>query len=134
MTNIPLNPNKMTSVEAAAMILSGGRTRDVELANHMANGFDMDMDGLARAGLRRSMGFDFGLKIRPGVPYILVLSREKPYVHTKCKLFEGDLDEYGSITNEETIKRLVAACVRLKEKREALIERDEKNLIDMEED
>lgn len=124
----------ITSVEAAAMILSGGRTRDVELATHMAEGFDMDMDALARAGLRRSMGFDFGLKIRPGVPYILVLSKEKPYVHTKCKLFEGDLDEYGSITNQATIDRLVAACVRLKAKREKLIDRDEQNIIDMEED
>jgi hypothetical protein len=75
---------------------------------------DLELDGLRRAHLRRMMGFDFRIKIRPNK--IHISSKEEPYVTTSCKLKEDETNEYGHILKEEAIDRLVAACLRLKTK------------------
>lgn len=109
----------MTSVEAAALILSGGATKDAEEAQILASADAFDMDGLQRSHLRRMMGFDFRIKIRPDQHKILVSSKDGPKVRTHAKIKDGEIDQYGNIINEDLIDRLVDACARLKAKWEA---------------
>lgn len=110
----PDDKEKLTSLQAAALILSEGRTDDVEKAELLASGNELDMEALQRAHLRRMMGFDFRMKFRPNK--IHVSTTQDPYLSTHCKLQEGDTDKYGNIVNPDVIPRLVAACVRLKAK------------------
>jgi hypothetical protein len=113
----------LTSVDAAALLLSEGRTKDPNEAAQIAEGKELNLDGLHRAGLRRSMGFDFELQIMPNV--ILVTAKERPFARTRAKIYEGETDKYGNIIAQELINRLVDACVRLKDKRDELIERQQ---------
>lgn len=106
----------MTSIEAAALILSEGRTKDAKQAAEMSQGVDLNMDGLQRAHLRRMMGFDFEMQQMPNV--ILVTSKQKPLVRVRCKVLEGEIDNYGNFISEALIDRLVEACLRLKNKYE----------------
>lgn len=107
----------LTSIEAAALILSDGKTTDPTMAASISDGNDLDMDALQRSHLRRMMGFDFRMKVAPNK--IHVSSKQEPYVTTYCKLKEGDVLEtfngFG-LTNEDVIDRLVDACSRLKAK------------------
>lgn len=104
----------LTSVEAAALYVSGGRTTDPELATHLSSGDTLNMDAMQRAHLRRMMGFDF--KVRLSGRKLLVSSKEGPKVRTHAKVQPGDVDAYGNIISEELIGRLVEACIRLKVK------------------
>lgn len=52
----------MTSQEAAALLLSGGKTSDVEEANLMDQGKLLDPDALERAYYRRALGFDVDIE------------------------------------------------------------------------
>jgi|SRR6185437_5485127 len=104
----------MTSLEAAALVLSNGHTTDLNKAAVMSKGVDLNMDNLQRAHLRRMMGFDF--QIKQTATKIHVYSKEGPHVSTSAKIWQGELDEYGNIINEELIDRLVDACLRLKKK------------------
>lgn len=101
----------MTSLEAAALILSNGHTTDLKKAEAM-QGTELNMDGLQRSHLRRMMGFDFELQILPNV--VLATSKEKPFVRTRCKVLPGEKDEYGNIISEALIDRIVDTCARLK--------------------
>lgn len=109
----------LTSEEAAALFLSDGRTKDVQMATILDQNAknELDMDGLQRAHLRRMMGFDFRVKLAPNK--IHVSSTDPPYLSTHMKLKEGDAVEtiqgFG-LTNEAAIDRLVDACARLKDK------------------
>lgn len=104
----------LTSQEAAALLLSEGRTSNVQEAEMLASAQEFDMDAIMRSGLRRQMGFDFQIKTSPRKLY--VLAKDGPKVHTHAKVKEGEMDEYGNIISEDLIARLVDACVRLKVK------------------
>lgn len=104
----------MTSLEAAALILSEGHTSDLNEAATYAKGVSLEMDGLQRAHLRRLMGFDFEMQQLPNI--ILVTSKEKPYVRTRCDILEGETDDRGNIIDDALINRLVDTCMRLKVK------------------
>lgn len=119
MTDDQSKKKGLTSVEAAALYLSDGRTADPNLAviidQNRQN--DIDMDALQRAHLRRMMGFDFRIKFAPNK--IHISSKQPPYVTTWCRLKEGDALETPQgfqLTNEQAIDRLVDACARLKDK------------------
>lgn len=113
-----MKPNdEMTSLEAAALILSGGKTTDPNKAELMASGQELDLDDLQKAHLRRMMGFDFRIKLNPNK--IHVSSKEEPFVTTWCKVNPGETDKYGHIIQEDLIDRMVDACLRLKYKYEA---------------
>lgn len=99
----------MTSLEAAALILSNGTTTDIEQAAYYDEGTELNLDALQRAHLRRMMGFDFQLKIRD--KKLIVYSTEGPFVRTWCG--------YGVTMGEKTVEKLVDACLRLKLKYEA---------------
>lgn len=107
----------LTSVEAAALLLSEGHTTDPEEAQIIAEGKELNMDELMRAGLRRSMGFDFKIKVR--ARKILVMADDGSHLRTNAKIKDGELDSYGNIVSKELIQRLVDACVELKEKWDA---------------
>jgi hypothetical protein len=100
------DPKKLTSLEAAALYLSGGATTDPEKAVHYDQGQELQMDALQRAHLRRMMGFNFELKIRD--KKLVVSSAQPPYVSTWCG-YPGEMDE-------KTVDKLVEACLRLKTK------------------
>lgn len=120
-----IDPNKMTSVEAAALYLSGGKTTDPVLATAMDEARDetMGLDAIQRSHLRRMMGFDFRMKMAPNK--IHVSSKTPPFVTTHCKIKDGETDDYGNIIKEELIDRLVDACLRLKKKYEAEVEKNQ---------
>lgn len=101
--------NDLTSIEAAALYLSGGATKDIEQAVYYDEGNDLNLDALQRAHLRRMMGFDFEMKIRD--KKIVVYSMVEPYVRTWCG--------YGGTLDEKSVDKLVDACLRLKLKYEA---------------
>lgn len=102
----------MTSLEAAALIISQGHTDDINKAATYAQGVSLEIDGLQRAHLRRMMGFDFEIQQLPNV--LLITSKEKPFARTRCDVWEGETDEYGNIIDEALINRLVDSCLRLK--------------------
>lgn len=118
-----LDPTKMTSIEAAALYLSQGKTTDPVLATAIdeSRNEDMGLDAFQKSHLRRMMGFDFRMKMAPNK--IHVSSKEEPYVSTHCKIKEGETDKHGNIIKEELIDRLVEACLRLKTKYEAELEK-----------
>lgn len=107
----------LTSVEAAALIQSEGRTKDPEKAAAYANGQELNMDALQRAGLRRQMGFDFEIKVHPRK--VMVLAKDDRKIRANAKIKPGDVDEYGNIVNPDLIERLVEACLVLKQKWDA---------------
>lgn len=97
--------HKMTSVQAAALFLSGGQTDDPQEAEALtAGGALFNMDAMQRAHLRRMMGFDFEIRIAPNKLH--VYSREAPLCSTWCR--------YEGIVDEKTVDGLVDACLRLK--------------------
>lgn len=123
----------MRSDEAAAYFISKGQTSNLGIAQMMSNSSELDMDSLQRAGIRRTLGFDFGIKIDQSTPYVLVHSNEKPYTHTKAKMFEGDVSENNLLTNEKALDRVFKAIDRLKAKYDKL-KALEADIIDTEED
>jgi hypothetical protein len=111
----------LTSEEAGALIVSGGRTKDVEEAEIIAQGQTLEIDALQRAHLRRAMGFDFKLKLAPNK--IHLYSETGPHVSSHTKLKEGDLDEYGNIVNPQVIDNIVNACLVLKQRWDAAVQK-----------
>lgn len=100
----------MNSIEAAALYLSDGATKDPNKAALMAQGDNFNMDALQRSHLQRMMGFEFELKLRPNKLH--VSSKVEPYVSTWCRIVGDDL------ADEAQIDKLVDACLRLKIKYE----------------
>lgn len=74
----------------------------------------LNLDALQRAHLRRMMGFDFEVKVRPNKYHIS--SRQEPYVTTWCK--------FTGVVDEAFVDRLVDACLRLKIKYEAQVAKE----------
>ncbi len=105
------NPS-MSSLEAAALILSQGATTDVEQAELMAEGKILDPDALERAYYRRIFGFDMNVEIDE--------KRHKAYVRdmdlgllTTCTYTDDD---------NANAKRLSKACIKLKAMHDAKVE------------
>lgn len=107
----------LTSVEAAALWLSDGKTKDPEQAALIDQGQEFDMDGLTRAALRRAMGFDFKVKQAPN--YFHVYSDDDLHVSARAKILPHEVDVYGNIINADATDRLAEACLRLKTKWDA---------------
>lgn len=108
----PNQPKGLTSVEAASLLISEGRTTDPTEASIIASAPTLEMDGLERAALRRMMGFNFVVKIAGS--RILVISKEGPHIIKRAKIKPGEMDDYGNITSPELIERMSQACTRLK--------------------
>jgi hypothetical protein len=107
-----MKPNKenLSSEEAAALLLSGGQTKNPREAEHIASGGDgLNLDELQRAHLRRLMGFDFSITVRN--KKISVFSTVEPYVTSWCG--------YNGTMDERAIDKLIVTCLRLKKKYEA---------------
>jgi hypothetical protein len=106
----------LTSVEAAALLQSGGRTKDPNESQLYLNP-EFDMDGLTRAALRRAMGFDFKIKQAPN--FFHIYSDDAVHVSARSKILPDEQNEYGHIIGSKAIDRLVAACLKLKAKHDA---------------
>jgi hypothetical protein len=109
------------------LLLSEGKTKDPVLAAMMDDTSlptlktkEM-LDAEQRDGLRKMMGFDFEVKVRPNKVHVFSLSGPRVTAHAKLK--PGDVDHYGNITNPDLIDRMVAACVKLKERHDAACKR-----------
>lgn len=119
----------LTSEEGAALLLSEGKTKDPYLAAMMNDPTIPQLkspemlDAEQRDGLRKMMGFDFEVKVRPNKVHVFSLTGPRVTAHAKIK--EGDVDKYGNITNPDLIDRMVAACVKLKERHDAALAKAE---------
>lgn len=100
---------KMSSVEAASLLISDGATKDPVLANHIQQGGKaFDMDELQRSHLRRMMGFDFDVSINEMESTIHVWSKQGPTVELAAKYYDGVLDD-------RAIDILVETCLMVKQ-------------------
>lgn len=117
----PKKPGKigMTSVEAGALLVTKGQSKDPEVAEQYDEAHELEIDGLMRAKLRESMGFDFEIKVRPNKIHIFSLGR--PRVTSSAKIKPGEVDVYGNIINENVVGRLVEACLVLKQRHDAKV-------------
>lgn len=99
-------PNvSMTSLEAAALILSNGATTDVEQAELIDQGKAVDPDALQRAYFRRQFGFDFDVFI----------NEDKHQIVTEDKLLGIKATATWLADDiEGNAKRMAKACLRLK--------------------
>lgn len=111
----------LTSEEAAALFLSDGKTTDVNKAAAYDRGHEFDMDLLMRSGLRRAMGFDF--KVKLGGSKIYFYSETGPRVSARCKVQDGEMDKYGNVISQDLVDRMVEACMVLKQKWDAKVEK-----------
>jgi hypothetical protein len=99
----------MTSREAAALLLSGGATDDVETAELMDAGKILDPDKLERSYYRRIFGFDLEVIPQPDKHRYLVKDNDLNLSVT-CVL-TGDVSKDAS--------KLSKACIKLKAKHDA---------------
>lgn len=97
-----------SSMDVAALIISNGQTTDPHLAVQISDGTELDPEQLIKAGLRRSMGFDFTVTFT-SPNRALIESTEGPRVSAVAKYLKTD-DEEARTT------KLVTACLKLKEK------------------
>jgi len=109
----------ITSVEASALLVSEGRTKDPDEAEVVAAERHLDMEDMA--AVREMMGFDFKIKHSPTLLHLY--SKERPRVSARAKIIPGEVDTYGNIVSQDLIERLVVACVQLKEKHDAALAR-----------
>jgi len=105
------------SVEASALMLSEGYTKDPEEALAYDQEFNDQMDKEMRAKLRDAMGFDFKIKMQGN--RMTITSKDKPRVRVHTFINPGDKDDYDNIVSEALIQRMVDACLRLKAKWDA---------------
>jgi hypothetical protein len=98
----------MTSLEAAALYLSDGATKDPNEAVHYnatgAGSDGFDLDELQKAHLRRMMGCDFSITIKN--KRLTVFTTEYPYVSKTVKT--------SGLMNEKTVDKLVDTCLAVK--------------------
>lgn len=106
----------LSSDEFAALLVSGGQTKDPVLAEIIDKNHDQEinMDKLMQAHLRRQMGFDFKVKLRP--PQLLVIAQDGSGLLTRARIDPEEIDRYGNVVGEEVIQKLADCCVRLKAK------------------
>lgn len=102
------NP-RMTSLQASALLLSGGATDDVETAELMDQGKILDPDRLVRAHFRRMIGFDMSVLTDEKNHRMIIRDDELGYRVT-CQL-EDDYDNQAA--------RVAKACIRLKKLHDA---------------
>lgn len=103
------------SVEASALLMSEGYTKDpIEALNYEAEQTEI-FDAEMRAKLRESMGFDFKVKMQ-GNKLVVYSKPVKNRVKVHTFVLPADLDEYGNIISPALINRLVDACIELKAK------------------
>jgi len=97
----------MTSVEAAALLISEGRTTDPEKASLLQDGKILDPDGLTRAHFRRAMGFDYS-----------VLHDDKigKWIIRDDELGIQVMTPYSDDSDETNAERIAKACIKLKAK------------------
>lgn len=101
-----LEPKKgMTSLQAAAMYLSDGKTDDAEEVNQTVEQERFTMDTLQKAHLTKLMGFRFSVDVT--YKKITVKSDEAPFLRQSAS-FSGVMDE-------EAVNTIVALCGKLKE-------------------
>jgi hypothetical protein len=92
----------MTSVEAAALLLSGGATTDPDEANLMNDGQLLDPDALERAYYRRLFGFDFEVEIQPDK----AIARDNDLgLKVSCSWIEGDDDGKLKAKHDKAVKK-----------------------------
>lgn len=104
-------PVGLTSEEAGALIVSGGRTKDVDQADDLNN---WDGQDKFKAMLAEQMGFEFKVKISPN--FVHFYSVTPPRVSARARINKGDVDEYGNITSEDLIERMVNAALVLQQR------------------
>lgn len=102
----------MTSVQAAALMLSEGRTEDKELAELMDEGKLLDPDLLIRSGIQRAVGFDFTLLREDENDRYVIRDDEMPGISVTCQL-EADFNNQAA--------RLAKAVVKLKKMHERAV-------------
>ena len=104
----------MTSTEAAALLLSGGKTTDVEEANLMESGQLLDPDALERAYYRRIFGFDFTTYMDNDKHKIICRDEDLDITVTGTLASDTDKDA-------QTLARL---CMKLKRLHEKAVKAD----------
>lgn len=97
-------PRGMTSREAAAMMISDGATKDVALAELIADGKALDPDVLTRSHFRRQFGFDF--TVEPDPKSLRYIIRDAELGLSVTCGYEADFNNQGA--------RLAKACIKLK--------------------
>lgn len=95
----------MTSLEAAALILSEGKTTDVEQAELMSEGKLLDPDALTRAHFRRMLGFDFSITVDEERHKIIARDDERGYKTSATWVKDDDAGNS---------RRMAKAAMRLK--------------------
>lgn len=94
----------MTSREAAALLLSGGKTADVEEAELINAGKLIDPDKLVQSHFRRMMGFDFSVtEDKPAHKWIV---RDEDHETAVTCAIADDEDKQAAL--------LAKACMKLK--------------------
>lgn len=102
---MPVPKQGLTSLEAAALLVSGGKTKDYQEANHMASN-PFDLDKLQQAHLRRMMGFDWGVDIT--YKKMRVYSKQAPFVESTA--------DFSGLMDEDAVDILVETCLDVKMK------------------
>lgn len=101
----------MSSLQAAALILSEGATDDVETAEMVAEGKILDPDALQRAHFRRMLGFDFTIQPDPD-NYKMLIRDDETGITVTCRI-EADFNNQAA--------RLAKGCIKLKRLHEAYV-------------
>lgn len=114
-TRKPKKKVGLDSVEASALLMSEGYTKDPMEATKYHDEFTPDIDAEMRAKLRESMGFDFKIKMQDR-KRLIVTTKGHPRLRVQTFVNPADVDEYGNIISQALINRLVDACIALKAK------------------
>lgn len=101
--NLPQPQKGMTSLDAAALVLSDGRTTDPEKAEAYATGHTFDMDALEKSALVRWTGFPFSMTVYRNR---ILFTDDTTNLKTTC-LWTEPMDM-------KTGKRMLRALARLK--------------------
>lgn len=103
---------RMTSVQAAALMLSNGKTEDRETAELLDDGKILDPDLLIRSHFRRQLGFDFSVLREDESHRYVIRDDEMPGVSVTCAI-EADFDAQAS--------RLAKSVIKLKKLHDAAV-------------
>lgn len=102
----------MSSLEASALLLSGGQTDDVEQANLIAEGKLLDPDRLIKSHFRRQLGFDCTISHDDTAGKWIVRDDE---LHITVRT------PYSQTDDEANAQHLANACIKLKAKHDKLL-------------
>lgn len=110
------NRPTMTSVEAAALLISEGKTTDPEQASLMQDGKLLDPDNLERAHFRRALGFDFSVLHDDKLGKWIIRDDELGIKVMTPMSKTGD--------QNEDAQHIANACVKLKTKHDKQLAKD----------